>query len=112
MARMLPKLCELYIQDFDLIFQEPTGPIDMFCQRYDMEDQEALLSELKKFHQQALSGTKSIENLVNMGLEYVPSTDHDPMVWLPAVIEYLSAKIAASKQAGAASDHGPPRSSL
>ncbi len=38
MARMLPKLCELYIQDFDLIFQEPTDPIDMFCQQYDLED--------------------------------------------------------------------------
>ncbi len=56
---MLPKLCELYIQDFDLIFQEPTGPIDMFCQQHDLEDQEALLSELKMFHQEALSGTKS-----------------------------------------------------
>ena len=42
MARMLPKLCELYIQDFDLIFQEPTDPIDMFCQQHDLEDQEAL----------------------------------------------------------------------
>ncbi|HEY7578816.1 MAG TPA: hypothetical protein VH855_14575 [Acetobacteraceae bacterium] len=97
---MLPKLYELYIQDFDLIFQEPTGPIDMFCQRYDLQDQEALLNELKKFHQEAVSGTKTIENLVNMGLEYVPSTEHDPGTWLPAVIEYLSAKIAQSKQAG------------
>ena len=100
MAKMLPKLCELYIQDFDLIFQEATDPIDMFCQQYDLEDQEALLNELKKFYQEALSGTKSIMDLVEMGLEYVPSTERDPRTWLLAVIEYLSAKIAASRQAG------------
>jgi hypothetical protein len=100
MAKVLPKLCELYIQDFDLIFQEPTDPIDMFCQRYNLEDQEVLLNELKTFHQEALSGTKSIIDLVEMGLEYVPSTEHDPRAWLPSVIEYLSAKIAESKQAG------------
>jgi hypothetical protein len=64
---------------------------------------------LKKFHQEAVSGTKSIENLVNMGLEYVPSTEHDPRAWLPAVIEYLSAKIAASKQAGGRPDDDAPQ---
>ncbi len=100
MARMLPKLCELYIQDFDLIFQEPTDPIDMFCQQHDLEDQEVLLNELNKFHQDAISGTKSIENLINMGMEYIPGIEHDPRTWLPALIEYLGAKIAASKQAG------------
>jgi CdiI immunity protein len=100
MVRILQELCELYIQDFELVFEEPTDPIDMFCQQHSLEDQEALLNELKKFLQEAVSGTKSIMDLVEMGLEYIPGVDHDPRTWLPALIEYLSAKIAESKQTG------------
>jgi hypothetical protein len=65
-----------------------------------MQAQEELLSELKEFYRESLSGTKSIDDLVDMGLEYVPGTRPDPRTWLPSQIGCLAARVAASKQAG------------
>ena len=98
MNSMLQELCELYTQDFDLVFQPGTDPIDLFCQQHDVQAQEELLQQMKEFHQGILSGTKSVLDLVNMGLEYIPSTERDPRTWLPHLIKYLEGRIVISER--------------
>ena len=95
MGAMPRKLCELYMQDFDLVFQQETDPIDLFCQQHDVSDQKKLLAQMKSFYEGILSGKNSLNDLREMGLEYVPSDDLDPAVWLPPLIEHLEGKITA-----------------
>ena len=98
MSTMLQELCQLYTQDFDLIFQRDTDPIDLFCQQHNIQAQEELLSQLKEFYEGILSGRKSIRDLINMGLEYTPGTERNPQTWLPPLIEYLDERIAISER--------------
>ena|SRR6185437_1594377 len=97
MSTMLQQLCELYTQDFDLIFQRDTDPIDLFCQQHNIQVQTELLSQLKEFYESVLSGRESVRDLINMGLEYVPGAERDPRTWLPPLIKYLEGRIAASE---------------
>lgn len=94
MATILEKFCELYTQDFDLVFEQDTDPVDLFCQQHSVQDQMMLLRQLRDFYEGVLVGRKSIRHLASMGLEYIPGNDRDPKVWLPPLIEYLERKIA------------------
>ena len=87
----LRTLCGLYVQDFDLIFQQPTDPIDMFCKQNSPQAQNELLREMVDFYQRAQTGERSIKDLIKMGLGYSPS-GRDSLEWFPEAIEYLRAK--------------------
>lgn len=41
MTDMLQEHCIRYTQDFDLLFEHDTDPIDLFCQQHDAEQQKA-----------------------------------------------------------------------
>src|SRR5271166_6449396 len=45
MMTMLQELCKFYTQDFDMIFERDTDPIDLFCQQDPVDAQEVLLDE-------------------------------------------------------------------
>jgi hypothetical protein len=92
----LEEFWRLYNQDFDLIFARDTDPIDLFCQQHNEQAQRALLRELNSFYDGVLCGRNSVRDLVKMGLEYVPSDDENPAIWLPPLIDYLAKKIANS----------------
>lgn len=96
-APILQKFCQLYGQDFDLIFDQDTDPIDLFCQQHSLQAQEELLGQLKDFYEGVLPGRNSIRDLVEMGLEYVPEGDRSLRTWMPRLIKYLEEKIAISK---------------
>jgi hypothetical protein len=95
MNAMLKTLCELYSQDFDLIFEQDTDPIDMFCEQHSLADQEALLRQMKDFYHGVLLGKNSIRDLVGLGLEYVPEGDRSLRSWMPRLIAYLEGKLTA-----------------
>ena len=96
MHRMLVEFCGFYMQDHDLIYKRDTDPIDDFCGQHSIQEQKEALVQLKHFHKAVLSGSKSIDDLLNMGLGYIPSDDPDPAIWLPPLIEYLEGKITNS----------------
>ena len=96
MGTMLQALCELYMQDFDLVFQRETDPIDLFCQQHDARDQKELLARMRRFHEGVLSGENSLNDLRAMGLEYIPGDDPNPAAWLPPLIRHLEKKIIAA----------------
>lgn len=84
----------MYVQDFDVIFERDTDPIDLFCMQHSAQVQKQLLQEMKDFYQEVLAGKKRLKNIVNMGLGYLPWNDHSPEVWLPLLIRYLEKKTA------------------
>jgi hypothetical protein len=92
MSKHLERLCQHYSQDFDLIFERETDPIDLFCQQHGLEDQRELLREMIAFYEGAVSGKSSLTDLVNMGLEYVPG-DPESFAWLRSLIEYLGENV-------------------
>jgi hypothetical protein len=100
MNDMLRELCELYTQDFDLVFQRDTDPVDLFCKQHNLQAQQELLGQLKEFYDGVLSGRNSIGDLVEMGLEYVPEGDRSLASWVPRLIKYLEGKITMSNGDG------------
>ena len=96
MTILLQKLCELYVRDFDLVFQQGSDPVDLFCQQHDARDQRAWLGQVKGFHKEVLLGKKSIKDLRKMGLEYVPDDEPDPATWLPLPVGHLEGKMPRS----------------
>lgn len=91
---ILEKFCQLYTQDFDLVFERDTDPVDLFCQQHSPQDQMLLLQQLRDFYTGVLAGRKSIRHLESLGLEWAPGDDPDSKTWLPRLIEYLEQKIA------------------
>jgi hypothetical protein len=77
MMKMLQELCKLYMQDFDCVFQHFTDPIDLFCQQHRLQPQRVLLNRLEEFYRESLTETTSIDDLVKIGLEYVPGTERE-----------------------------------
>ena len=94
MKTMLEELCGFYIQDFDLIYERDTDPIDQFCDQHDIREQKEALGQLKDFRESALAGKKTVRDLVDMGLGYIPNDSQDLETWLPRMIDYLEHKIA------------------
>jgi hypothetical protein len=92
MYSLLGELFQLYTQDFDLLYDQYTDPIDIFCLQHNVQEQKELLQEMKILYQEILSGEKSNRDLRNMGLEYIPGDDLSPMAWLPPLIRYLEGK--------------------
>jgi hypothetical protein len=88
----LEELCQHYSQDFDVIFERETDPIDLFCQQHDRGAQRELLHEMTEFYEGVLSGKKSMLDLINMGLEYVPG-NRESFTWFLSLIEHLKNKI-------------------
>lgn len=97
MATMLRELCMLYIQDFDVVFERETDPIDLFCEQHSRQAQEQLLDELRRYHADLRSGRRSIKDLVSMGMEYMPGDELQPETWLPHLITYLEEKIVSTR---------------
>jgi hypothetical protein len=98
MTTMLRKLCGFYIQDFDLIYERDTDPIDQFCNQHNVREQKEALGQLKDFREGVLAGKKTIRDLDKMGLGYFPSDDQDLEAWLLRVINYLGEKIANAER--------------
>jgi len=98
MNRGLRRLCELYIQDHDLIYEKATDPIDMFCRQNGPQAQEELLREMVEFYEDTKSGKKTLQDLINMGLGWVPG-DWNTFDWFRSAIEYLRAKLQDARQA-------------
>ncbi len=101
MSRVPHEFWMLYLQDFDLVFEKDTDPIDMFCQQHDERDQRELLRHLTDFYAGVLLGRRSIRELVAMGLEYMPGDEQHPETWMPRLIQYLEEKLG-----------GPPNETL
>ena len=98
MYNMLAEFCGFYMQDHDLLYERNTDPIDDFCGQHNVREQKEALAQLKDFHKAVLSGSKSIDDLLNMGLGYIPGDDPNPATWLPPLIDYLAGKIANSER--------------
>ena len=94
---MLRELCMLYVQDFDVVFERDTDPLDLFCKQHNKRAQEHLLNELRSFCSDVLAGRRSVRDLVGMGLEYMPGDEHHPETWLPKLVKYLEERIAEPK---------------
>lgn len=92
MYRNLRRLCGFYSQDHDLLYEKPTDPIDQFCAQNDVNVQKATLQEMVAFLKEVQSGKKSLQNLVDMGLEWVPG-ESNSFKWFESAIDYLSAKL-------------------
>jgi len=60
MTRILCKFFELYVQDFDLVFEKATDPIDLFCQQNSRDTQRQLLIELNELRTQIFEGKKTL----------------------------------------------------
>lgn len=99
MYQKLPDLLQLYSQDFDLIFQRDTDPIDYYCAQHSAQEQGDLLTEMNEVYQEVLRGEKSISDFVSMGLEYVPGEDRSPKSWLPRLIKHLEIRLSGSSEA-------------
>ena len=97
MSAMLREFCRLYVQDFDVVFEHDTDPIDLFCQQHSRKAQEQLLDDLRGFCADVLAGRRSLGDLVDLGLEYMPGDEQHPETWLPQLVKYLEARIAAPK---------------
>ena len=48
MSRPLETLFEMYVQDFDIIFEYDTHPIDLFCKQHTVEEQRHRLQDMRK----------------------------------------------------------------
>jgi hypothetical protein len=92
---MLREFWRLYVQDFDVVFERNTDPIDLFCQQHSRQAQEELLDELRGFCAEVLAGRRSVADLVNLGLEYMPGDEQHPETWLPQLVKYLEERIVA-----------------
>lgn len=92
MFKYLKTLCELYSQDFDLLFERATDPIDMFCEQYGTQAQNGLLREMITFYRDTQSGERTLKDLVDMGLEWDPG-DGNSFDWFRSLIDYLEAKL-------------------
>ena len=95
---MLAEFCGFYMQDHDLIYERDTDPIDDFCAQYNVQEQKEALAQLKDFREAVLAGKQNLQDLVSMGLGYIPGDDQNPATWLPALIDYLVGKIANSER--------------
>jgi len=95
MSHLLEKLFEMYTQDFDIVWEKDTDPIDLFCLQHTAQQQTQLLSEMKDLYQDVLSGQKTLRDIINMGLEYVPDV-RSPELWLPPLIKHLEKKITGA----------------
>jgi len=93
MANVPHEFWMLYIQDFDLVFDRDIDPVDLFCQQHDERDQQELLRHLTDFYAGVLSGQRSIQELVDLGLEYVPGDEQHPETWMPRLIERLKERM-------------------
>ena len=60
--------------------------------------QEELLREMVEFYEGTKSGKKSLQDLINMGLEWVPG-DWNTLDWFRAAIDHLRAKLDGARQA-------------
>jgi hypothetical protein len=98
MYRMLAELCGFYIQDYDLIYERDTDPIDQFCDQHTVRDQKEALAQLKDFREAVLAGKRTLQDLVYMGLGWHPLGDLDLATWLQRLIDYLEGKIANSER--------------
>jgi len=94
MYRRLTELFQLYTQDFDLLYERYTDPIDLFCLQHTPQEQRELLQEMQSFYREILLTTKSTRDLRDLGLEYIPGDDPSPEAWLPLLIGYLETKTA------------------
>lgn len=91
MSSYLEALCQHYGQDFDLVFEKDTDPIDLFCRQHDVKAQQELLREMVEFYEGTQCGRNSLADLVSMGLEYRPG-NRESFDWFRKLIEYLSEK--------------------
>jgi hypothetical protein len=94
MYRILAEFFGFFIQDFDLIYERDTDPIDQFCSQHTIRDQKEALVQLKDFREAVLAEKRTVQDLVRMGLEWYPSDDHGLATWLQRLIDYLEGKIA------------------
>jgi hypothetical protein len=95
MSRLLEDLFKWYVQDFDIVFERDTDPIDVFCQQHTDDEQRQLLKELRELYDDVLHGRASMRTILDMGLGYVPEGKSSPEAWLPRLGDYLERKIEA-----------------
>ncbi len=94
MSKLLEELFQWYSQDFDLLFDEDTGPVDEFwLQHTGEEERKCLLVELKLLYSDIVSGKGTLRDIRDMGLEYQPGGTRDPKKWLPMLIEYVEERL-------------------
>ena len=88
------------MQDFDLVFEHVTDPVDLFCSQHDVAEQNHLVAEMKEFYEEVVQGKKSITDLYAKGLEYIPNGDESMRSWFPILIERLESRLEAVQQRG------------
>jgi hypothetical protein len=94
MDEMLAELCGFYIQDYDLIYERDTDPIDQFCDQHNVREQMEALAQLIDFRGGVLAGKRTVHDLVYMGLGWYPNVGLDLATWLQRLIDCLREKIA------------------
>jgi hypothetical protein len=97
-SRLLEDLFVWYVQDFDIVFERDTDPIDQFCEQHKKEEQVQLLSELRELYGEVLIGTKTWRDVRALGLEYWPAGLRNPQALLFRLLEHLEARLAGTKQ--------------
>jgi hypothetical protein len=84
----------MYVQDFDIVFECDTDPIDLFCQQHTIEEQRQLLQDMRKLCDDLIHGRATLRTITSLGLEYVPEGNRAlPQTWLTRFSDYLEAKI-------------------
>jgi hypothetical protein len=95
MSRLIRELFEMYSQDFDLVFSRDTDPIDLFYLQHTSEESNNLLKHMKELYNDILLKKKTINDIKNMGLEYIPEGNRSPEAWLPRLIKYMEDKLSS-----------------
>ena len=86
---LMRELMIMYVQDFDIVFEEITDPVELFCRQHNARERNQLLIEMKDFYADVLAGKRSARDLIRLGLEYVPHGDWTLRSWFPKLIGYL-----------------------
>jgi len=46
---LMRELMIMYVQDFDIVFEEITDPVELFCRQHNARERNQLLIEMKDF---------------------------------------------------------------
>ena len=100
MSNLLEAFFIMYAQDFDLVFTHDTDPIDLFCQQHALGEQRQLSLELRNLYEDVKAGRKTLRDVKNLGLEYLPNGERDVNAWFPRFIEHLRKRLETGKYEG------------
>lgn len=90
MYNNLRSLFAYYMQDYE-IYESDLEPLDAYRGQHDISAQKSLVEEMERFLKEVEAGTKSNDDLVKMGIEYIPDRS---FTWFRDAISYLKSKVA------------------